>query len=127
MMRTIQINGIDFPHPTGFAMQRVPNIVSEIVTMSGNVIADYNGWVYQDATLSWPWMDSDTLTSLLAQTDPALGTFTLTFDDMVTGTTNTVNAYRKSVGGTKIATITPDNKVQWRGIEITLSFPDCYH
>lgn len=123
MMRDIKINGRSFPLPKDFEMNTAPNIVSEITTMSGNLIADVNGWVYQDTTLAWDWLDADVLTSLMEETQDV---FDFTFDDMNSGVQKTIKAYRKGTGGKKIATITPDNKVQWTGIQISVGFPDCY-
>lgn len=126
VMRNILINGKAYPHPKDFAMQSVPNIVSSITTMSGKNLADVNGWVYSDVTLSWEWIDAAVLVDLINDTDPIQGTFDFTFDDMKSGTRKTIKAIRTGVGGQKLAAITPDGKVQWTGIQMSLSFPDCY-
>ena len=124
-MKYIKINGKDFPHPLDFEMSTQPNITSQLTTMSGRNIADVNGWTYADMTLSWQWLESNDLNTLIRETDPMHGSFTFTFDDITTGKPNTVNAIRLSFGGKRLPVV-DNGKTVWVDIQMSISFPDCY-
>lgn len=121
-MMYITINGYTIPYPNDFTLERVPNIVGEITTMSGRTIADINGWKYADTTLSWDTLvDGDLQNLLLAVASPS---FDITFID-IDGNTTTVEAVYRGMAHTKTPLF--DNGVTvWQGIKVALSFPDCY-
>ena len=50
-MQYMDINGYSVPYPNDLELQRVPNIVNEITTLTGKVVADVNGWRYGDTEL----------------------------------------------------------------------------
>ena len=52
-MDYITINNQTLPYPKQFQLQKVPFIVSEITTMTGQTYADVNGWKYADTVIEW--------------------------------------------------------------------------
>lgn len=123
-MDYIQINGVLIPYPNGFTMTKVANIVNELVTMTGDTIADINGWKYADTTLEWDFLYESDLQNVLSGTDPLNGTFTLTFDDVENGQI-TVNAFRRSRVSVKTR-YKENGRIVFTGIELTIAFPDAY-
>lgn len=121
-MQYITINGYDVPYPNDFQLQKVPNIVNEITTLTGKVIADVNGWRYGDTELVWgTLLDADLQNLLAAISD---NTFPVTFLD-IDGTEQTVNAVFK--GRANVKTPHFHNGVTvWKDVRVQLSFPDCY-
>lgn len=124
-MDYIKVNGNSIPYANDVAMATEPNIVSEIVTLAGNTIADINGWKYSDITLSWDMLHRSDLDTLLNETNPMDGTFDFTFIDALEGE-KTIKALR--VGGvqTKTPFVDADGSILWTGISISLKFPECY-
>lgn len=121
-MMYIMINGHSIPYPNGFEMQKVPNIVCEITTMSGKTIADINGWKYADTTLEWDTLIDEDLQNLLAAV--AIPSFNISFTD-IDGTTNTVEAVFRGITHTKTP-LFHNGKTIWQKINVALSFPNCY-
>lgn len=124
-MNRILIDGVEFPCPLSLNMSKSANIVSEITTLSGSTIADVNGWRYDDITLKWDWIKNSKLQELLEAT--STDTFNFTFKDVDTGTEKTIKAYRTNVSCIETANVDESGEIVWRGIEIQLAFPDCYH
>lgn len=124
-MDFIQINGKRIPYPNDFTMNKTANIVNEITTMTGDVIADINGWRYADTTLKWDFLYETELQNLMTETDPLNGTFALTFSDVESGTL-TVNAYRRSRITVKTR-YKENGNIVFTGIELNVTFPDAYH
>lgn len=121
-MQYITINGYDVPYPNDFQLQKVPNIVNEITTLTGKVIADVNGWRYGDTELVWGTLLDADLQNLLAAISDT--TFPVTFLD-INGTEQTVNAVFK--GRANVKTPRFHNGVTvWKDVRVQLSFPDCY-
>lgn len=121
-MQYITINGQQIPYPNDFAPQKVPNIVNEMTTLTGKVVADINGWRYADTSLQWDTLLDEDLQSLLT----AIGSpsFEITFLD-IDGTEQTVSAVLK--GRANVKTPLYNNGVTiWKEISVDLSFPDCY-
>lgn len=121
-MDYIELDGLRVPYPNSFKMERVPNKVAELTTMSGRNIADINGWKYSDTTLQWDTLLDQDLQNLLDAISSF--SFTLKFNDIdgehivnaiLTSRVNTKSRYKR--GG----------EIVWRDVNITLSFPDCYH
>lgn len=123
-MSRILINNVEYPCPLDFNMSQEANIVNELTTMSGRKIADINGWRYSDITLKWNWVENSKLQTLLAAT--ADGTFEFTFKDVNSGEEITINALRKEVSCTETASLDQNGNLVWKGIEMKLSFPDCF-
>lgn len=120
-MDYISINGRMIPYPNNFKMEREQNIVSELTTMSGNVVADINGWRYRDTTLQWDTLlDSDLRNLLDALADD---TFTLKFGWL--DGEQEVLARKESRVATKTR-LKKNGKTIWKDINVTLSFPECY-
>jgi len=121
-LQYITINGQQLPYPNDFSLQKVPNIVNEMTTLTGKVVADINGWRYGDTELKWDTLlDSDLQNLLAAVSAP---TFQVSFYD-IDGTEHTINAVFKGRANVK----TPmfyNNATVWKDVSITLSFPDCY-
>lgn len=121
-MQYFDINGYTIPYPNDFTMRKVPNIVNELTTLTGKVVADVNGWRYDDTTLSWDTLIDDDLQNLLDAV--STGEFTITYTDVI-GSTVSVNAVLRSRAEVKTPIIT-SNGTLWKEIEISVMFPDCY-
>ena len=121
-MRYMEINGKQVPYPNGFTLAKVPNIVNEMTTLTGKVVADINGWRYADTELKWDTLLDEDLQNLL--TAIADNEFQITFTD-IDGESHTVSAVLK--GRTNVKTpLFKDNETIWKNVSINLSFPDCY-
>ena len=121
-LQYITINGQEVPYPNDFTLQKVPNVVNEMTTLTGKVVADINGWRYGDTTLSWDTLLDSDLQNLL--TAISYNNFQVSFYD-IDGTLQTVNAVFKGRANVK----TPmfhNGQTVWKDVSITLSFPDCY-
>lgn len=117
----------DLPYPKKFEMQKVPNIVSEITTMTGQTYADINGWKYANTTIEWGALYPEDLQKLVGSMGvvkygPA---FTLTFID-ANKQTQTVNAVLRGFHNAKTLARQRNGDYVWEGVSIDLSFPDCY-
>lgn len=124
-MDFFKFNGVSIPCSNDFAMNKSANIVASYQTMSGKTVADINGWTYADVTLQWDYLPESILQSLLSETNPLNGSFSFTFNDVEEGE-KTVEAIRSSRVITKTRFV--ENGVAlWRDIQMTLSFPACYH
>lgn len=118
----ITIDGIQIPYPNSFTLQKVPNIVNEMTTLTGKVVADVNGWRYADTELVWDTLLDEDLQNLLSAIQ--YNTFQVSFYD-IDGTQQTINAVFKGRANVK----TPmfyNGATVWKDVSITLSFPDCY-
>ena len=121
-LQYITINGQDIPYPNDFELQKIPNIVNEMTTLTGRVVADVNGWRYADAELTWDTLLGEDLQNLL--TAIAKTEFEVSFLD-IDGNIRTVNAVLR--GRANVKTPMFHNGVTvWKDVKITLSFPDCY-
>lgn len=121
-LQYITINGQKIPYPNDFTLQKVPNIINEMTTLTGKVVADINGWRYGDMELVWGTLVDEDLQNLL--TAIAYNNFQVSFYD-IDGTQQTVNAVFKGRANVK----TPmfhNGQTVWKDVSITLSFPDCY-
>lgn len=122
-MDYIQMAGLPIPYPNDFTMEKVPNRVAEIKTLSGRTIADINGWKYANTTLKWDTLlDSDLQNLLTAISDD---TFTFTFKD-IDNQTYTIEAELESRVNTKTR-YKRNGDIVWKDVNVTISFPDCYH
>ena len=121
-MQYITINGYDIPYPNDFQLQRVPNIVNEMTTLTGKVVADVNGWHYGDTDLTWNTLLDGDLQNLLAAISSS--SFPVKFKD-IDGLEHTVNAVLKNRANIKTPMFHRGATV-WRDVSIQLSFPDCY-
>lgn len=121
-MMKININGYDIPYPNNFSPSKVPNVVNEMTTLTGKVVADVNGWRYGDTDLTWDTLlDSDLQNLLTAISDSS---FPITFLD-IDGVQHTVTAVLK--GRSNVKTPIFNNGVTvWKDITVPLSFPECY-
>ena len=121
-LKYITLNGQDIPYPNDFTLQKVPNIVNEMTTLTGKVVADINGWRYGDVELVWgTLLDSDVQNLLAAISE---NEFQFSFYD-IDGAEHTVNAIFKGRANIK----TPlfyNGEIIWKDVRVTLSFPDCY-
>jgi len=121
-LQYLTINGESIPYPNSFTLQKVPNIVNEMTTLTGKVVADINGWRYGDTELSWDTLLDDDLQKLLSAISAP--TFTVSFKD-IDGADHTITAVLK--GRANVKTPMFNNGVTvWTGVSVTLSFPDCY-
>ena len=121
-MQYMTINGQQIPYPNDFTLQKVLNVVNEMTTLTGKVVADINGWRYGDTDLSWDTLlDQDLQNLLTAISEP---TFQVTFKD-IDGTDHTVNAVFKGRANVKTPMFHRGETV-WRDVSVQLSFPDCY-
>ena len=121
-LQYITINGQDIPYPNDFELQKIPNIVNEMTTLTGRVVADVNGWRYADAELTWGTLLGEDLQNLLAAI--AKTEFEVSFLD-IDGNIRTVSAVLR--GRANVKTPMFHNGVTvWKDVKITLSFPDCY-
>lgn len=121
-LQYITINGQQIPYPNDFTPQKVPNIVNEMTTLTGKVVADINGWRYGDTDLEWDTLLDEDLQNLLTAIRSPM--FQVSFYD-IDGTEHTINAVFKGRANVK----TPmfyNGATVWKGVSVTLSFPDCY-
>lgn len=121
-MQYMTINGRSVPYPNDFELQKVPNIVNEMQTLTGKNVADINGWKYGDVELRWGTLLDEDLQNLLAAI--ADNEFQISFKD-IDGADHTVNAVFK--GRANVKTPMFHNGVTvWKDVSVQLSFPDCY-
>lgn len=121
-LQYITINGYDIPYGNSFTPRKIPNIVNEMVTLTGKTVADINGWKYDDVELRWDTLLDEDLQNLLAAISDSQ--FEVTFKD-IDGLDHTVNAVFK--GRANVKTPMFHNGVTvWRDVSVQLSFPDCY-
>lgn len=121
-MQYLTINGYQVPYSNDLQLQKVPNIVNEMTTLTGKVVADINGWRYADTTLSWDTLLDQDLQNLL--TAISTNEFLIEFID-IDGATHSVNAVLK--GRTNVKTpIFHNGQTVWKDVSVALSFPDCY-
>ena len=121
-LQYITINGYDIPYGNNFTLQKVPNIVNEMVTLTGKTVADINGWKYDDVELRWDTLLDEDLQNLLAAISDSQ--IEVKFKD-IDGLDHTVNAVFKGRANAK----TPmfhNGVTVWRDVSVQLSFPDCY-
>ena len=124
-MDYLKINGqYRIPYPNGFTMKKTANITSEYTTITGKRMGDIYGWTYEDQTFSWDTLREDELQTLLNQTNPMNGTFTLTFTDVEDGL-KTINAIRVSRVLTKTR-FKRDGYIVWKDVQMEVRFPDAY-
>ena len=121
-LQYITIDGKDIPYPNNFTLQKVPNIVNEMTTLTGKVVADVNGWRYADTDLEWDTLLDEDLQNLLAAI--AYNTFPITFYD-IDGMEHTVTAVLKGRANVKTPMFYKGATV-WKDVSVSLSFPDCY-
>ena len=121
-LQYITINGESIPYPNNFTLQKTPNIVNEMTTLTGKVVADINGWRYADTDLSWDTLLDDDLHSLLAAINSP--TFQISFYD-IDGVEHTINAVFKGRVNVKTPMFYKSETV-WKDVSVSLSFPDCY-
>ena len=121
-LQYLTINGESIPYPNNLTLQKVPNIVNEMTTLTGKVVADVNGWRYGDTDLTWDTLLDDDLQALLSAINAP--SFQISFKD-IDGTEHTINAVFKGRANVK----TPmfyNGATVWKDVSVTLSFPDCY-
>ena len=121
-MQYLDINGYSVPYSNSLSLQKVPNIVNEITTLTGKIVADVNGWRYADTDLNWDTLLNRDLENLLsAISDNAVP---ITFLD-IDGVTHTVNAVLKGRANVKTP-IFVNGDILWKNVTVSLTFPDCY-
>lgn len=121
-MQYMNINGYSIPYPNNFTLQKVPNIVNEMQTLTGKTVADVNGWKYGDTELQWDTLLDADLQNLLAAISS--NTFEVIFKD-IDGIDHTVNAVFRGRANVKTPMFHKGVTV-WNDVKIELSFPDCY-
>ena len=121
-LQYITIDGKQIPYPNNFTLQKVPNIVNEMTTLTGKTVADVNGWKYADTELSWDTLLDEDLQNLLDAIQ--YNTFQISFYDL-DGTEQTVNAVFKGRANVKTP-IFYNGATLWKDVSVSLSFPDCY-
>ena len=121
-MQYLTINGYQVPYSNDLQLQKVPNIVNEMTTLTGKVVADINGWKYADVALTWGTLLDQDLQNLL--TAISTNTFLIEFTD-IDGSTHSINAVLKGRANIKTP-LFHNGQTVWRDVSISLSFPDCY-
>ena len=121
-MQYLTINGYQVPYSNDLQLQKVPNIVNEMTTLTGKVVADINGWKYADVTLTWGTLLDQDLQNLL--TAISANAFLIEFTD-IDGSTHSINAILKGRANIKTP-LFHNGQTVWRDVSISLSFPDCY-
>jgi len=114
-----KIDDVQIVEPIQLQVTRVDNIVSQIATQSGRIIADIRGWKYADTTLYWGTIPETQLQYLLP-----LNEFTMTFDDI--DGEKTVNVIRKGFTGQK-QRFTVDGAAFYANFGLEVMFPDVYN
>ena len=121
----MKINGYDIAYPKNFDMEKQEHIVSEITTMSGKKLMDYNGWSYADITFEWEYLTEAELQILINQTTPNRGPFTLGFLDE-DNTFTYINAVRKGVVKSYTRYRDYFGNIMWENVKMSVIFPDVY-
>lgn len=121
-MNNLIINGKTLPYPKSFKLQKEPNVVCEITTLSGAKVADTNGWRYADTDIVWETLYPEDLQRLIeAVEDPQ---FQITYHDNEGGT-HTVTAILK--GFTQSRTLVQyGGEYVWENVGIKVMFPHAY-
>ena len=122
-----QQNTYDLPMPKHFEMQKTPNIVNELHTMSGNILYDINGWKYADTTIEWGVLYPEMLKRLLndvIRRAELNNTLYLEFTD-AEGNAQSILTVVKNFKSAKTL-VKYGNEYVWEGVAVTLSFPECY-
>lgn len=109
------------PYPNDFQMQKTPNKVASLTTLSGKTICDINGWKYENTKLKWDTLLETDLQNLLSSISG--NEFQLTFTDI--DGPQTVNAVLESRINTKTR-YKHNGAIVWKDVEVEVSFPDCY-
>ena len=120
-MDYITINGYSIPYPNDFTMTKVPRIVSEIETLNGTIIADIDGWKYEETTLQWDTLLDNDLQNLLSAISSNI--FSITFKDI--DGSHTVQAILTERTNVKTP-LFKDGNLIWSDIKIGLAFPECF-
>lgn len=118
-MDYITINGYSIPYPNDFTMTKVPRIVSEIETLNGTIIADIDGWKYEETTLQWDTLLDNDLQNLLSAISSNI--FSITFEDI--DGQHTVQAILTERTNVKTP-LFKDGNLIWSDIKIGLAFPE---
>ena len=116
------INGQEIPYPNSLQLQKVPNVINEMTTLTGRVVADVNGWRYADTELQWDTLLDDDLQKLLTAISDSM--FEISFTD-IDGSLRSVNALLRGRANIKTPMFYKGVTV-WSDVRISLSFPDCY-
>lgn len=121
-MDYIKINGLTLPYGNDFTLQKSPNIVSEISTMSGDTISDVNGWKYADTKLQWDTLIENDLNNLLSVLTQPTGVLEFvdidgehTLDIIIKSRVNAKSRFHRN------------GQILWKNISLDISFPRCYH
>lgn len=115
----------ELPYPKSFEMQKTPNIVNEIHTMSGNVLYDINGWKYADTTIEWGSLYPEMLKDLILIVDEAKANdLYIDFLDPE-GVEQTVRAVIKGFKKAKTL-VRYGNDYVWDGVSLQVTFPECH-
>ena len=136
--KKIKINGQEISYPNNFDMEREEHIVSEITTMSGKKLMDYNGWTYAEKTFEWDYLTHEELMTLIYETDPANSpnadrTFNIEFPDIIawSGYQGEGERLIKGIRKSSVKTYTRfrdyGGKIMWTDVKLTVIFPDVYH
>lgn len=119
-MDYITINNQTLPYPKQFQLQKVPFIVSEITTMTGQTYADVNGWKYADTVIEWGALYPEDLQRLVtAVSSPS---FYINFIDE-SGQTQSVRAILRRFTRSKTL-VKQSGSYVWTDVGIEVSFPN---
>ncbi len=118
---TITINGIEFPRPSDFSIEREDVYAGEYQTCTGNVIADRVGWRYSDMTLNFDTLSNDKLQVLSAINSTA--TLVFTDDDGQ----HTESVIRTGFANTPTRYTGPDGTALWKNVSVKMRFINAHN
>lgn len=122
ILNTITIDGVEFPRPNDFAIQREDVYAGEYETCTGKKIADRIGWRYSDMTLNF-----DTLPdNLLQQLAGMSGEVTMTFEDG-DGNTASESIIRTQFVNTPTRYTGPSGSALWKNVQVQVRFINAHN
>lgn len=121
IFNTITIDGIEFPRPSNFQIQREDIYAGEYETCTGKIIGDRVGWRYSDATLSFDTLSDDLLQYLAGMN----GEHTLVFAD--DDGTHTETVIRTQFANTPTRFTWPNGTVMWKNVSVQLRFINAHN
>lgn len=119
---TITIDGVEYPRPTDFVIQREDVYAGEYETCTGKMIADRIGWRYSEATLEFETLPNHLLEKLANLS----GEVTMTFEDG-DGNLASESIIRTQFVNTPTRYTGPGGTVIWKNIEVQVRFINAHN
>ena len=121
IFNTITIDGLEFPRPNDFNIQREDIYAGEYETCTGKIVGDRIGWRYSDTTLSFDTLEDDLLQVLAGMNSEH--TLTFTDDDGV----HTETVIRSQFTNTPTRYTWPNGEIMWKNVSVQLRFINAHN